>query len=98
MRRPGLVAGRFLFSYYFYFNELRETKMPSLLDLFLAGKGFGLFGFACLVFEFGGFQGLTCDFWAENAEKYKDKGNRSVASPFGLRSGLRQSGGPKGWL
>jgi hypothetical protein len=50
------------------------------------------------------FWGLTCDFWAENAKKKcngkcnrkskgKNNGNKSVASPFGLRSGLRQSGG-----
>ncbi len=35
--------------------------MPTLADLFLACKGFGLFGFAILIFEFGWFQGLTCD-------------------------------------
>ena len=36
--------------------------MPTLADLFLACKGFDLFGFAILIFEFGWFQGLTCDF------------------------------------
>jgi hypothetical protein len=38
---------------------------------------------------------LTCDFWAENAEnktRAKAKAIKSVASPFGLRSCLRQSG------
>jgi hypothetical protein len=38
---------------------------------------------------------LTCDFWAENAKekiRAKAKAIKSVASPFGLRSGLRQSG------
>jgi hypothetical protein len=48
------------------------------------------------------FEGLTCDFWAKNAKekcKNKNKGNKSVASPFGLRSCLRQSGRPLcGWL
>jgi hypothetical protein len=64
------LGGRaFSFSYYFYFIELRETKMPSLVDLFLACKGFGLFGFANLIFGFGGFGGLTCDFWAEMTKK-----------------------------
>ena len=56
--RSGLNAkarlgGRaFSFSYYFYFNGLRETKMPNLADLFLACKGFGLFVFPVLRFEF----------------------------------------------
>jgi hypothetical protein len=38
---------------------------------------------------------LTCDFWAENRERKTTadaKAMDSVASPFGLRSGLRQSG------
>jgi hypothetical protein len=42
------------------------------------------------------FWGLTCDFWAENADKKikaKAKAIKSVALPFGLHSGLRQSGG-----
>jgi hypothetical protein len=52
MRRPGLVTGPFLFSYYFYFTEWSETKMPSLADLFLARKGFGLFGFPVLIVAF----------------------------------------------
>jgi hypothetical protein len=42
------------------------------------------------------FWGLTCDFWAEIAEKNvkaKTRAIKSVASPFGLHSGLRQSGG-----
>jgi hypothetical protein len=47
---------------YFYFNELSETKMPTSEDLFLACKGFGLFGFAVLILEFGRLQGLTRDF------------------------------------
>src|ERR1700756_2143187 len=44
------------------------------------------------------FWGLTCDFWAENAErnfegqKTEAKAIDLVASPFGLRSCLRQSG------
>jgi hypothetical protein len=64
------LGGRaFLFSYYFYSIELSETKMPSLKDLFLACKGFRLFGFPGLSLEFGRFRGLTCDFWAENAKK-----------------------------
>jgi hypothetical protein len=63
------VAGPFLFSYYFYFNGLGETKLPTLPDLFLACKGCGLLGFQSLIFGFGGFWGLTCDFWAENAER-----------------------------
>jgi hypothetical protein len=44
------------------------------------------------------FPGLTCDFWAENARrkiKTKAKAIKSVASPFGLRSGLRQDAGLK---
>ena len=39
---------------------------------------------------------MTCDFWAENAEKNTTataKAIKSIASPFGLRSSLRQSGG-----
>jgi hypothetical protein len=42
---------------------------------------------------------LTCVFWAENEKNKcngksnrKNKGNNQVASPFGLRSGLRQVG------
>ena len=61
--------------------------MPSLADLFLACKGFSLFVFLVLIFGFLGFEGLTCDFWAEMT-----KSSRSVAWPFGLRSCLRQSG------
>jgi hypothetical protein len=41
------------------------------------------------------FWGLTCDFWAKNAKnknRQRQKAVKSVASPFGLRSGLRQSG------
>ena len=73
--RSGLNAkarlgGRaFSFSYYFYFNGLRETKMPNLADLFLACKGFGLFVFPVLILDFWRLRGLTCDFWAENDEK-----------------------------
>jgi hypothetical protein len=66
--KARLVAGPFLFFYYFYFNGLGETKMPTLADLFFGCKGCGLLGFRVLIFEFGGFWGLTCDFWAENAE------------------------------
>jgi hypothetical protein len=43
--------------------------MPNLADLFLAGKSFGLFVFAGLMFGLGCLRGLTCDFWAENGEK-----------------------------
>jgi hypothetical protein len=68
MRRPGLGGRAFLFSYYFYFNGLSETKMPTLADLFLGCKGCGLFGFAILLGGFGDFEGLTCDFWAENGK------------------------------
>jgi hypothetical protein len=64
-----LVGRAFSFSYYFYFNEWSETKMPSLVDLFLARKGFDLFGFPIFIFTFGGFEGLTCDFWAKSEEK-----------------------------
>jgi hypothetical protein len=85
MRRPGLVAGPLLFSYYFYSNELRETKMPNSADLFLAWKGFGLFGFRVLMFGFGCFEDLTYDFWAENAEM-------AIISRFALR-GLRSAFG-----
>jgi hypothetical protein len=38
---------------------------------------------------------LTCDFRAENGKekmRRQKHSNKSVASPFGLRSGLRQSG------
>jgi hypothetical protein len=63
------VAGPFLFSYYFYFKGLSETKYQFWADLFLVGKGCGLLGFRVLILEFGGFWGLTCDFWAENDEK-----------------------------
>jgi hypothetical protein len=65
---PAWWPGVF-FSYYFYFTELSETKMPSLADLFLACKRFRLLDFPVLFFEFGRFRDLTCDFWAENAEK-----------------------------
>jgi hypothetical protein len=61
---PGLF-----FSYYFYSNELSETKMPSLADLFFACKRLRLFGVSILIFEFGCFQDLTCDFWAKIANK-----------------------------
>jgi hypothetical protein len=39
-----------------------ELKMPTLADLFFVCKGFGLFGFGVLIFEFERFEGLTCDF------------------------------------
>jgi hypothetical protein len=67
--KARLGSRAFPFSYYFYSIGLSETKMPSLKDLFLACKGFGLFGFPGLSLEFGRFRGLTCDFWAENAKK-----------------------------
>jgi hypothetical protein len=54
---PGLF-----FPYSFYFNGLSETKMPNLVDLFLACKSSRLFAFPLLIFEFGCFLGLTCDF------------------------------------
>jgi hypothetical protein len=41
------------------------------------------------------FLDLTCCFWAENGKRKitaKAKAMKSVASPFGLRSGVRQSG------
>jgi len=45
---------------------------------------------------------LTCDFWAENGERKttaKTRATESVASRFGLRSGLRQRGVRwRGWL
>jgi hypothetical protein len=52
--------------------------------------------------RFRWFWDLTCDFWAENAKR-KTKGEakaiKSVASPFGLRFSLRQSGmSLRGWL
>ncbi len=87
MRRPGLVAGPFLFSYYFYSIGLRETKMPNLKDLFLACKGFRLFGFLGSSVEFGGFWGLTCDFAGINDErqdKGKSKGNNQSLRPSGF--------------
>jgi hypothetical protein len=40
------------FSYYFYFNESGETKMPTLADLFLACKRLGLFALAVFALEF----------------------------------------------
>jgi hypothetical protein len=52
----------FFSSYCFYFNGLSETKMPSLAELFFVCKGFSLFGFGVLIFEFGWFESLTCDF------------------------------------
>jgi hypothetical protein len=64
------VAGPFLFYYYFYFKGLSETKYQFWADLFLACKGCGLLGFRVLISEFGGFWGLTCNFWAENAERF----------------------------
>ncbi len=67
MRNPAWWPGVF-FSYYFYFNKLSETKMPTFADLFLACKGSGLFGFAILIVDFGGCRGLTCVFWAENSK------------------------------
>jgi hypothetical protein len=77
------------FFLYFYFNGLSETKMPTLADLFLVCKRPRLLGFAILILELGRFRGLTCDFWAENDKKNKGKSkdNKSVALPFGLRSG-----------
>jgi hypothetical protein len=54
---PGVV-----FSYYFYFKELSETKFQFWRIYFLACKRSGLFGFPVLDFGFGGLRGLTCDF------------------------------------
>jgi hypothetical protein len=73
------VAGLF-FSYYFYFNGLSETKMPTSADLFLVCKGFGLFGFGFLILEFGRFEGLTRDF-AGIFGGVKICGNRSWPLP-----------------
>jgi hypothetical protein len=84
MQRPGLVAGSFLFSYYFYFNELSETKFQIWRIYFSACKGSGLFGFPILTFEFGRFQGLTCDFWAENSKKMKAVAKEGEGIAFGL--------------
>ena len=47
--------------------------MPSLVDLFLACKGFGLFEFLDFGWDFEGSGGLTCDFWAENDERSNGK-------------------------
>jgi hypothetical protein len=62
---PAWWPGVF-FSFYFYFNGLSETKMPSLADLFFARKRSRLFGFPTFVVEFGHRRGLTCDFWAKS--------------------------------
>jgi hypothetical protein len=100
---PGLI-----FSIYFYFTELGGTKLPILASLFLACRSFILFGLLslgvdffrilCLTCEFGGFlRRLICmllDYGRIAALREKSKGNNSVASPFGLRSSLRQSGRP----
>jgi hypothetical protein len=67
--KARLVAGPFLFSYCFYYIEWGETKIQLGRIYFLACKGCGLLGFRVLISEFGGFRGLTCDFWAENAER-----------------------------
>jgi hypothetical protein len=59
----GPACGRAsLFSYYFYFRGLSETKIQSLANLFMACKGCGLLGFRVSIFESGGFWGLTYDF------------------------------------
>jgi hypothetical protein len=50
--KARLVAGPFLFSYYFYFKGLSETKCQFWADLFLACKGYGLLGFRVSIFEF----------------------------------------------
>jgi hypothetical protein len=65
--------------------------MPSLADLFLAGKGFGLFGFPVLIVGFGWFRGLTCDFWAENAKTNAKTKAKATFSRFALRASLRPS-------
>ena len=39
------LCGRAFFSYSFYFNGLKETKMPNLADLFLDCKWLG---FVCV--------------------------------------------------
>jgi hypothetical protein len=98
---PGLI-----FSIYFYFTELDGTKLPILASLFLARRSFILFRLLDLRVDFWGILGLTCEFGGFlrrlncmlldygriAALREKSKGNNSVASSFGLRSGLRQNG------
>jgi hypothetical protein len=58
--KARLLAGPCFF-FYFYFNELGETKTPVLADLFLARRSFVsscLWIFECL---FLGARGLTCE-------------------------------------
>ena len=90
--KARLLAGP-LFSIYFYFNEWSITKMPLWVEIFLSCKCFSLRSLRIAASVIGSFWGLTCDFWAENAEKKcngKSDSNKSVAPPCGLRSG--QSG------
>ncbi len=75
MAGPCLKKDFFIFLY-FYFNELSETKFQVWRIYFLACKSSGLLGFPILIFEFGRFRGLTCDFWAENAEKMQRQKQR----------------------
>jgi hypothetical protein len=81
-------------------NELAPDGVRGLLVLiyiFIIAVGVELTCQLDLVLfvEFSWFWGLTCDFWAENAKekiKAKAKAMKSVTSPCGLRSSLRQSG------
>src|SRR4051812_24388813 len=61
MRKPGLMAGPFL-SYCFYFNGLSETKMPTLADLFSAGKWVWFVGIGGFWVEVLRFLGLDMRF------------------------------------
>jgi hypothetical protein len=74
--KARLDGRAFSFSYCFYFNGLSETKFQVWRIYFLACKGFRLFVFAGLMFGFLCFRGLTCDFWAENAEKMQRQKQR----------------------
>jgi hypothetical protein len=56
-----------LFSICFYFIEWGITKMPLCPYIFFACKSFCLWFFQGMIRKFGGFWGLTCGFWAENA-------------------------------
>ena len=58
--------------------------MPSLADLFLACKRFRLLDFPVLFFEFGRFRDLTCDFWAESAEKMQKQRQDQSLRPSGF--------------
>jgi ketosteroid isomerase-like protein len=47
--------------------------MPDWVEIFLSGKSFFLCCFRGWIWTFGGFGGLTCDFWAETHKKCKGK-------------------------